>query len=361
VRHVPACLGLIVVALFAAMPLRAQPLPSVAPQTPWLSLADDKALTRIGVGSCLHQGHAQPIWRDVIAARPELFLMIGDNVYGDVKSAEMTELVAAYRAQGAHSELAAARAAFPFLATWDDHDYGRNDAGADFPYAKAAAALFLDFWQTKEEHAQGIYSARVVGPPGQRVQVILLDTRTFRSPLKRKTDSFPYWGRYEPDPAPDKTMLGAAQWAWLEAQLRVPAELRLLVSSVQVLAEGHGHERWGNLPAERGRLLELLDRSGAGGLVLLSGDRHSGALYRGATPKGRRLVEMTASSLNRSYGPPRDALIPPLVGRLHHVENFGLIEIDWAGQRLGLRLVGMGGEELTSLSVTFAEIGAGYR
>jgi alkaline phosphatase D len=243
----------------------------------------------------------------------------------------------------------------PFLATWDDHDYGLNDAGADFAHARAAAALFHDFWQLPATQPDGIHYARIIGPAGRRVQIIMLDTRSFRSRLRRKGDGFPHWGRYEPDPDPAKTMLGPAQWAWLEAELGKPADLRLLVSSVQVLAEGHGFERWGNLPAERERLLALIDRAGIGGLVMLSGDRHSGAVYTATTPGGAKLVELTASSLNRSYGPSRDARLPPLVSGPFHVENYGLIDIDWSGRMMALRLKGMGGATLAELAAPFAE------
>ena len=55
--------------------------------------------------------------------------------------------------------------------------------------------------------------------------------------------------RYVPDDDPGKTMLGEVQWAWLADRLREPAELRLIVSSIQVVAEAHGWERWGNLAA----------------------------------------------------------------------------------------------------------------
>jgi alkaline phosphatase D len=58
--------------------------------------------------------------------------------------------------------------------------------------------------------------------------------------------------RYISDPA--KTMLGEAQWRWLEERFKEPGDLRLIVSSIQVLAEGHGWERWGNLPLEGQRL-----------------------------------------------------------------------------------------------------------
>ena len=348
--------------ILAGSPAKAQgarAMPDVAPSTPWLKPDPARVLTRIAFGSCLDQKRPQPIWSAVIAAKPDLMLMIGDNVYGDVHSIDARELVEAYRVQGRQPELAAARAAMPFLAAWDDHDYGVNDAGRGFALKAESAQLFASFWQigAGELPREGTYRSVTLGPEGSRVQIILLDTRSFRSDLKLAGATFPYWGRYEPDEDAAKTMLGEAQWAWLAAELRRPAELRLIVSSIQVLAEGHGFERWGNLPAERERLARVIADSGARGIVLLSGDRHAGAFYRQAGADGRGLVEVTSSSLNRSYGPSRDARMPPLVGRVHHVENFGVIEIDWPGRAVTLELKGMDGQPLEKVQLSLRDLG----
>ena len=257
------------------------------------ALAQDAApLTRIAFGSCAHQTKPQPIWDAVLAYRPELFVFLGDNVYGDVTSPALTELREAYAQAATIEGYAKVRATVPVLATWDDHDYGQNDAGGEFPFRAATKQLFLDFWQVPADDPRrthdGIYDARTFGPEGMRVQLIVLDTRSFRSPLRLTGEpGVPGKGPYLPDPDPAKTMLGAAQWAWLRAQLLQPAELRLIVSSVQVLAEGHGWEGWDNLPLERIRLLELIDQTGAGGVIFVSGDRHVGALYQRPTGRGR--------------------------------------------------------------------------
>ncbi len=341
----------------------AQAFGEVAPATPWLVLDAESLLTRIGVGSCLHQLHPQPIWDGVLGLdkRPDVFVMAGDNVYGDVKGPDMAELIEAYRSQGTHVAFGKARAAFPFLAIWDDHDYGLNDGGGDFAYQDKAARLFYDFWQLVPERppADGIHHARIVGPPGRRVQFIMLDTRSFRSALTRKgtNTSFEHWGKYEPSTADDQEMLGEAQWGWLEAQLRQPAEVRVIVSSIQVLAEGHGFERWGNLPKERERFVSLIEGSGATGVVLVSGDRHAAAIYSQKLGNGQRLVEMTASSLNRSYGPSKDGDSPGRVGGMVHQENFGLIDIDWEKRAIRMSLRGMDGAEFYGADVSFADIG----
>ena len=332
---------------------------SVTPATAWLQVPAEATLTRIGFGSCLHQGMPQPIWRAVLAARPELFLMIGDNVYGDIRSDDARELAAAYRAQLAHPEFAAARAAMPMLGVWDDHDYGQNDGGASFTHRAAAAALFRGFWQRPAGAGSdgGVQLAQVFGPPGRRVQVILLDTRSFRSAFVAQSGNSRLFGKYGPDLDPTKTMLGEAQWRWLAAELEKPAEVRLLVSSIQVLSEGHAFERWGNLPLERDRLIHTIEASGANGVILLSGDRHIGAIYNRPIAAGRILIEITSSSLNRSYGPARDVPTAELVSDLHHAENFGWIEIDWVRRRVALALRGIGGETLDGLVVRLSDLG----
>ncbi len=335
-------------------------VPDVAPQTPWLKPSPEQILTRIAVGSCLSQRHPKPILDALIGLDPlpQAFLMIGDNVYGDIRSEDGRELVEAYREQGRDPALAAVRAKVPVLATWDDHDYGANDAGAEFEHKAFAAKLFYSYWQKEplRDFDAGIYDAQVFGPPGRRVQIILLDTRSFRSPLKKAGVDFPYWGRYEPSTAPALTILGEAQWSWLRTQLQAPADLRLIVSSVQVMAKGHGYERWGNVPAEEERLFDLIQETSAGGIVLLSGDRHFAAFYRRRLGDGQVIPEMTASSFNRSYGPSKDGPSPERVGGMFHQENFGLVDIDWEARTLAMAIIGIGGEELARETYKFDDL-----
>jgi alkaline phosphatase D len=314
-------------------------------------------LTRIGFGSCAHQDHPQPIWDAILDWRPELFVFAGDNVYGDLTPGVPGGLAAAYAKAATIPGYRAVRARVPVLATWDDHDYGQNDAGGDFPYKQRAKALFLDFWNVPADDPRrtrsGVHHAAVFGPEGMRLQVILLDTRSFRSPLLPTDEQgAPGKERYLPDPDPAKTMLGAAQWAWLRDQLRQPAELRLIVSSVQVLAEGHGWERWGNLPRERERLFALIAETGARGVVFLSGDRHVGGLYyRPGKPDG--LYEITSSGLNMAYAAAREAG-PLRLGQVYGAPNFGTIDIDWWTGRVTLSVRAANGEPVRQAAFSLA-------
>lgn len=323
-------------------------------------LAENASLERIAFGSCLRQDRPQKIWNDILAVDPQLFLMIGDNVYGDVSSGEMRELKAAYAVLDANPDFRRARSSVPFMAIWDDHDYGANDAGAEFPLKEEAERLFRQFWQIPDTDPRagrpGLYTSSIVGPPGRRVQIVLLDTRTFRSPLKR-TDRRGARGkeRYLPDADPAKTILGPAQWAWLTEKLRRPADLRLVISSIQVLADGHGWERWGNLPKERQKLFDLIRETGAGRIVFLSGDRHRGALYRNADDSAYPLYEITSSSLNLPFADPAE-IGPHQLGRTFGRANFGVIAIDWKASRLALEIRGSGGGIERSVEIALSEI-----
>lgn len=350
-------IAVIVIAVWARQ-VAAAPLAGGATIAPLPAV--DAVIERIAFGSCADQRHPQPFWTTIAEARPQLVVMLGDNVYGDVSSAAMTELRDAYAALGAQPGFQRLRAGVPFLAVWDDHDFGVNDGGGDFPYRLQSEVLFREFWSLPPGSgggaAEGLYQAYRFGPPGRRTQLILLDTRSFRSPLK-PTDQrgAPGRERYLPDANPAKTMLGEAQWQWLAARLREPAELRFIISSIQVLADSHGWERWGNLPHERERLLRLIGETGAGGIVFISGDRHFGALYRRADSVPYPLYEITASSLNRPFLATRERDARQ-ISEPYRWGNFGLALIDWQTQRLTLEVRDWGGAVALASVIDLAEL-----
>lgn len=289
-------------------------------------------LRRIAFGSCADQDKPQPIWDAVVATRPELFLFIGDLIYADTK--DMDVMRAKYAKLAAVPGYRKLLSTCPLLATWDDHDYGGNDAGTDYPRKIESQQILLDFLGEPKDSPRrrqaGIYDARVFGPPGKRVQVILLDTRYFRSPLKKKEKFVPAEGGYAPNTDADATFLGAAQWKWLEEQLRVPAELRLLVSSIQVVAEDHGHEKWMNIPHERERLFKLLADTKASGVVILSGDRHLAELSVLDAGLGYPLYDLTASGLTQASKKWRKLETNRhRVATMNFGDHFGMVTVDW--------------------------------
>lgn len=316
---------------------------------------------RIGVASCADQTEPQPIWDAALAEQPDFFVFGGDNVYASEPPFDAAKLRAAYGALAAKPNFERLRGSVAHLAMWDDHDYGLNDGGAEFAHKQASKDEFLRFWRVAADdprrQREGLYHARTFEHGGRRVQIVALDTRWFRSPLK-PTDqrSAPGKERYVPDADPSKTMLGEAQWRWFEARLREPADVRVIVSSVQCVVEGHGWERWGNLPAERERLYKLIRDTGARGAVIVSGDRHIGGLYREANVTlPYPLYEMTSSGATHPWananevGPNR---IDPLVTSVH----YGVVTIDFTARRLVMSLRDVANKPLHEHAVSLDEL-----
>lgn len=305
---------------------------------------DSTPLTRIAFGSCADQEKEQPIWDAVLAARPELFVFLGDNIYGDTR--DMQVLRGKYRKLAAKPGFQKLKAGTPLLATWDDHDYGENDAGGDYPMKEESRRAFLEFWEEPADSPRwtrdGIYTSKTFGPRGRRVQVILPDLRFNRTAIARLDlgkQSYKEWeeakkaagsfvpGPYARSPDPAATMLGERQWTWLEQQLALPAELRIVASSLQVLADFPGWEAWINYAHDHQRLIDTIRRTKANGVVFISGDTHYAELSKLDLNVPYPLWDLTSSGLTEVW--PVDVPNANRVGAHVRETNFGLIEVDW--------------------------------
>lgn len=302
------------------------------------------ALSTIATGSCAVQGNPQPVWEAVLARDPDLYLALGDNIYGDTE--DVNVLRRKYARLAADEGFAELRRTTPIEAIWDDHDFGENDAGRHYPMRDSSEDVFLEFWNVPDTSSRwgrpGIYGATTYGSEGRRVQVILLDTRYFRDSLARWADGErpEESGPYRPWRDTTRTLLGDRQWAWLARQLEKPAELRIVASSIQVVSDRHGWEMWGNFPHERERLFRLLREKEANGVIFLSGDRHAAEIsrYRPSGDEGYPLYDLTASALNQTGGAPNE-VNPYRTHDQKYIEpNFGLIQVDWQQEDPTIRL-----------------------
>ncbi len=323
-------------------------------------------VSRIAFGSCAMQWKPQPIWNTIKAQGPDLFLFLGDAIYGDfdgTKPFTPTEesLRRDWDRLASIPDFAALREKVPFMATWDNHDYGSHNGGAEFELKETAKAVFLDFFGEPEDSERrttpGIYDARVFGPPGKRVQIILLDTRWFKGPFvkdprtkeqKEAAGLSGSMGNYLPNEDPDVSLLGDTQWDWLEAQLGVPAEARLIASGTQVIPDQKAMDEWGNYPHERQRLFDLIRDTRADGVLLLSGNVHfsevsqlDGLVYP--------LIEFTASGMthnNEAYARAENAY---RIAGPYAENNFGIVEFDWDAEpapTINLRIVDLEGRDV---------------
>jgi alkaline phosphatase D len=313
-------------------------------------------------GSCLKTVD-HPMLDRTLTLPMDLFLFLGDNIYADTQ--DMAVMRAKYDALKASRFFREIRRRVPVLATWDDHDFGANDIGADYPKRRESQAEFLRWLDepaaSPRRQRDGVYDARIFGPAGRRVQVILLDTRFFRGPLRRVSKGEPtlVGGPYRPHANSTVPLLGETQWRWLREQLTQPAELRLIVSSIQFVSEFSGAEAWANLPHEKQRFLDLLRETRAAGVLFLSGDRHWCELSRMDGPAGYPLFDLTASALTEKHprGTPSDNKYRALPKTYHDV-NVGHLHIDWnaSDPRITWRIVDVEGRTQIEHQVRLGEL-----
>lgn len=318
----------------------------------------DPPVTRIAFGSCMHESEPKPVLDLAAASAPDLFLFLGDNLYGDTD--DMAVLQAKYEELAASPELQRLRAAAPVLATWDDHDYGRNDAGKEYPFKAESKALLLDFWQepadSPRRSREGIYTSYLFEEPGGTLQVIFLDMRWFRDPLDPNTDPQQYKHDYMPTSDTSRTMLGEAQWAWLEGELSRPADVRIVASSIQFGHEYNGWESWTNMPHERQRMVDLIHATGAEATIFISGDVHWGELSRLDAPGGYPLYDLTSSGITEEW--PEIDENANRVGQPVAENNYGFVEIAWGEDDdvITLGIVDVSGAERVRREVPASEL-----
>jgi alkaline phosphatase D len=323
--------------------------------------AASTVMSRIVFGSCETAEKPIPILDRIAADKPQLAVFMGDNVYGDANAGNMAlpELRAQYALLAGRAEFQRLRATAPMHAVWDDHDFGLNDAGTDFSAKGLSKRIFETFWGTGSRTAgrDGIYDSWTYGPAGQRTQIILLDTRFGRTALT-KLPNGDARGRYAASADPNQRMLSDRQWAWFEQTLAEPADVRFVVSSIQVLADGHGFEAWRTMPIEQARLFATIKRAGAKGVVFISGDRHIAGLYKQDGLIGYPAYELTTSSLNLSFREVSDERSTNQIGDMYGPVNYGTALIDWEKAALTLQVNGLDGAPVRQQAVTFGELGA---
>ncbi|XP_058073291.1 uncharacterized protein LOC131222293 isoform X2 [Magnolia sinica] len=360
------------------------------------ALEEELIVSRIAFGSCANQSAPQPIWNAIVNYDPQLFIWLGDNIYGDIRrpfkffGKERTigpwknvprfvptseqDMQLRYKEAKSNPGYSRLRRQAQVIGTWDDHDYGLNDAGKEFSGKNVSQRLMLDFLDEPQDSPRrkqaGVYASYMFGPERKRVKVILLDTRYHRDPLFT-----------------DGTILGDSQWTWLEKELHGPkSQITIIASSIQVISNHSATtgplfyiESWGRFPKERDRLYKLIDNSKRDGVFFISGDVHFGEIARYDCGCQYPLYEITSSGLTQAV---EKAVLPPFaflvrVGawltpttmrvfdqKCRHRSctigqpNFGAIEIDWdaAPVTLKLEVKDMDGVPVTSVNILLSDL-----
>ncbi len=266
----------------------------------------------IAFGSCNHQWDPQTIWAEVIKNDPDLWIWTGDIVYADTE--DMDKLNKDYNHLKSTPGYQSLLAQCPVVGIWDDHDYGANNAGKNYPKKDDSKEALFRFLDVSEDNPAGqrpgAYQSYDYVHDDINIKLILLDVRYFRD---------------DPDTI-DGTILGADQWTWLEEQIESEADFTLIAGGIQFLHTEHRFEKWYNYPQEYQKLLDLIDHKELSNVILISGDRHIGEIAEFHYQDGQVIHEITASGLTHSYEKSTETnslRVGPLITTI----NFGLMRI----------------------------------
>ena len=316
-----------------------------------ISLNDDKnSVFVVSFGSCNRQYLPNPYWDDILAEDPDVWVWGGDNIYADTDDMELLKKM--YAEQDNNEGYALLKSKVPVVGTWDDHDYGLNDGGKEFRMKRESQQVFLDFMgvpaDSERRSREGVYASHLFETPHGKVQILALDTRYFRGELLG--DRSPN-RRYRLNTANDATVLGAEQWKWLENKLTTSkADFNLIVSSIQFLSREHGFETWGNFPKEVEKLERMIAKSGAEGVIILSGDRHISEFSRtNLSDMSYPLVDFTSSGLTHSYSSFKEEPNRFRVGDVVSSTSYGILELDFKNKEAHFKIMGENGLVLQEL------------
>jgi len=190
--------------------------------------------------------------------------------------------------------LQAAHAAFPWIVTWDDHEFDNNYAGETSEQPNIDPVKFLqrraDAYQAYYEHMPIRRSALPHGPMmqlyrnvayGRLAQFAVLDTRQYRTDQPCGDHNKPLCKDVFD---PDATLLGKIQEKWLcDGLAASPARWNILAQQVMMArvdrtpgdAVAYSMDQWAGYEAGRKRLLQFFADHKIANPVVLTGDIHT--------------------------------------------------------------------------------------
>ena len=276
--------------------------------------SDDEYCT-LSMGSCVDQRkETMAAYQAMHREQADIVLLLGDNVYADLAPPTITKIKkrifgtepvfkTEYNILLNHKDFRPNGYDYSdqvWLALWDDHDYGENDAAASYPKKMEAKSAFVEFLEQiqineddeqlnaqigamKENEDRGTYYSYDYHSDIVSLRIVMLDARY--------------------DRAEDETdIIGEQQWNWLEQELNKESDRGidwyLICNGSPVLNEGEGGKKTIGQDT-RNKLFSLL-KANDGKLfdktILISGDLHY-SLWHSVD---ETLYELTASSITHS-------------------------------------------------------------
>ncbi len=278
-----------------------------------LELLRPKNLTRIAFGSCNNQNHDQPLWKDLMLTKPDLWIWGGDIIYADWE--RNYDIKASYEKQKMQPDYKEFSSKTPVLGIWDDHDFEANDADGRNDHKKENQKLLLDFLDEPAESPrrtqEGIYTSYEFGEKNKKIKVILLD------------------GRYFKGLEADAPMLGKAQWDWFENEIKnSTAKVHLIMTGLSIFSPILPYsEEWWERPGEVKKMLRIMNEHRPQGALFLTGDKHFSSIFQSYGQ-----LEFLSSGMTHVVDHRAWWYISRKYPNTYFGLNYGLIDVEWEGQ-----------------------------
>jgi len=261
--------------------------------------------------------------------KPDFMLWLGDNMY--LREADFYS-VARINHRYSHTrrvpELQRLLASTAHYATWDDHDYGPNNADRNYSMKEDVLSIFNSYWgnpKAGHDGSKGVYFRF----KWIDIDFFVTDGRYHRAPNALKDH--------------EKAYLGKEQMQWLKDGLaNSTAPFKIVIFGNQAINTGSPFEAFPAYTAEYNDLMGFIERQGVPGVVFMSGDRHHSELLRYESISQYPLYEFTVSPLTAGFS---RQLVPEernnplrMEGKLTHQRNFGLVKVSGKGDDRSLTL-----------------------
>jgi alkaline phosphatase D len=303
---------------------------------------------KIAICSCMDDTRHEPqIWNDLLSKRPDLIFFVGDSVYADKFAAGSIgatpdDLWSRFSEARATLEIYFAKKLIPVFATWDDHDFGRNNAGIGYGYVRESQENFRTFYAQETSHcsllSRGPGISQVLRMAKQ--QFIFLDCRSFRD-FNGSKARFAHWGQVQEEWALNRISEFAGTSWLINGSQFFPRSL-----SGESVSQSHPV----NLSATLRELKRIQKR-----IVFVSGDVHYTELSRiEESILGFETFEITSSSIH-SRNPPGFPFLMPNPRRIASVgaRNYVLVKTKSNGAGADFEITSHSSQGLTHFQKNF--------
>ncbi|MDN5213253.1 alkaline phosphatase D family protein [Fulvivirgaceae bacterium BMA12] len=271
-------------------------------------------MTKIAIASCCkiegkYHVKNQTAWREIEDETPDILLLLGDNVYMKQSRPRWNfpHLEEQYKKQFKEPHFYSLINKVPFMATWDDHDFGPNNSrGATSDGIKGgrrdkSRKLFHKYMKDSiNDNRPEVYCTHIIN----NIKIIMLDVRYYRNAAGRR----------------NSTILGDNQEKWLKKELDHKHKFTIVCSGVGFGEKNRGNrDDWSAYEYASKRLEAELNKIPK--LFFVAGDIHSNKFK-----KHGKFYEVHSSGVGRKHRGDRKPL-----------NNYGIIDYGSNSVKISLK------------------------